>query len=111
MNNLLSTSFRAMANPLKQPSAALSTSVVKLDQAYRIEADTFGELKVPVEKYYGAQTLRSVMNFPIGDRASERMPRPVIKGNDRLGDLWLIVLLRQLSYAIKNQLKAPKAPY
>ena len=43
---LLSTSFRAMANPLKQPSAALSTSAVKLDQAYRIEADTFGELKV-----------------------------------------------------------------
>jgi fumarate hydratase class II len=76
---LLSTSFRAMANPLKQTSAALSTSASKLDQAYRIEADTFGELKVPVEKYYGAQTLRSVMNFPIGDRASERMPRPVIK--------------------------------
>jgi len=76
---LLSTSFRAMAAPLKQTSAALSTSAAKLDQAYRIEADTFGELKVPVEKYYGAQTLRSVMNFPIGDRASERMPRPVIK--------------------------------
>jgi len=50
-----------------------------MDQTYRIEADTFGELKVPSEKYYGAQTLRSVMNFPIGDRASERMPKPVIK--------------------------------
>jgi len=60
-------------------SAALSTSAAKMDQAYRIEADTFGELKVPAEKYYGAQTLRSVMNFPIGDRASERMPLPVIK--------------------------------
>ena len=60
-------------------SAALSTSVAKMDRAYRIEADTFGELKVPAEKYYGAQTLRSVMNFPIGDRASERMPLPVIK--------------------------------
>ena len=35
--------------------------------------------QVPSEKYYGAQTLRSVMNFPIGDRASERMPKPVIK--------------------------------
>merc|ERR1712215_425102 len=35
--------------------------------------------KVPADKYYGAQTLRSVMNFPIGDRASERMPLPVIK--------------------------------
>merc|ERR1712223_65555 len=46
---------------------------------HRIEADTFGELQVPAEKYYGAQTLRSVMNFPIGDRSSERMPLPVIK--------------------------------
>lgn len=38
-----------------------------------------GELQVPNEKYYGAQTLRSVMNFPIGDPSSERMPLPVIK--------------------------------
>jgi len=73
------SSFRAMSNPLKQSGASLSTSASRLDQAYRTEADTFGELKVPVDKYYGAQTLRSVMNFPIGDRASERMPKPVIK--------------------------------
>jgi len=65
--------------PSRMPVAALSTSSKKMDQAYRIEADTFGELKVPADKYYGAQTLRSVMNFPIGDRASERMPLPVIK--------------------------------
>ena len=38
-----------------------------------------GELQVPNEKYYGAQTLRSVMNFPIGDRTAERMPLSVIK--------------------------------
>jgi len=68
-----------MSNPMKQSGASLSTSASRLDQAYRTEADTFGELKVPVDKYYGAQTLRSVMNFPIGDRASERMPKPVIK--------------------------------
>jgi len=54
-------------------------SAARMEQTFRIEADTFGELKVPAEKYYGAQTLRSVMNFPIGDRASERMPLPVIK--------------------------------
>lgn len=40
---------------------------------YRIERDTFGELKVPKNKYYGAQTLRALMNFPIGD-TFERMP-------------------------------------
>jgi len=60
------------------PRAALSTSNTRMD-GFRIEKDTFGELQVPNEKYYGAQTLRSVMNFPIGDRSSERMPLPVIK--------------------------------
>lgn len=44
----------------------------------RIESDTFGELKVPADKYYGAQTMRSVLNFPIGG-ISERMPEPVIR--------------------------------
>ncbi|XP_003742734.1 fumarate hydratase, mitochondrial [Galendromus occidentalis] len=44
----------------------------------RIESDTFGELKVPVEKYYGAQTARSMMNFDIGGER-ERMPEAVIK--------------------------------
>jgi len=76
---LSNTTLRTMAPGMKVPTAALSTTASRLDQAYRIEADTFGELKVPAEKYYGAQTLRSVMNFPIGDRASERMPKPVIK--------------------------------
>ncbi|CAL7943041.1 unnamed protein product [Xylocopa violacea] len=44
---------------------------------FRIEKDTFGELKVPANKYYGAQTMRSMINFPIGD-SSERMPYGVI---------------------------------
>ena len=39
----------------------------------RIERDTFGELKVPADKYYGAQTMRSSIYFKIGDE-SERMP-------------------------------------
>jgi len=38
-----------------------------------VESDTFGELKVPADKYYGAQTMRSQINFPIGG-ATERMP-------------------------------------
>nr|XP_037274906.1 fumarate hydratase, mitochondrial-like [Rhipicephalus microplus] len=45
---------------------------------YRIESDTFGELKVPSDKYYGAQTMRSMLNFDIGGE-NERMPFPVIK--------------------------------
>ncbi|XP_004525061.1 fumarate hydratase, mitochondrial isoform X3 [Ceratitis capitata] len=47
-------------------------------EAYRVESDTFGELKVPADKYYGAQTMRSKLNFPIGG-SSERMPQPVIQ--------------------------------
>ena len=39
----------------------------------RKERDTFGEIEVPADKYYGAQTARSKMNFPIGD-TTERMP-------------------------------------
>merc|ERR1712226_1485331 len=45
---------------------------------FRTESDTFGELKIPNDKYYGAQTKRSTMNFDIGGE-SERMPLPVIK--------------------------------
>src|SRR4030065_1016980 len=43
---------------------------------YRIEKDTMGEIKVPTNKYYGAQTARSLMNFKIG---GDRFPRELIK--------------------------------
>lgn len=43
---------------------------------YRIEKDTMGEVKVPAGKYWGAQTQRSLLNFPIGPRAS--MPIEII---------------------------------
>ncbi len=43
---------------------------------YRIEHDTLGEVQVPVDKYWGAQTQRSKMNFKIGPEAS--MPREII---------------------------------
>jgi fumarate hydratase class II len=43
---------------------------------YRIETDSMGEVKVPADKYYGAQTARSLMNFKIG---GERFPRELIR--------------------------------
>ncbi|MCB0806893.1 MAG: class II fumarate hydratase [Bacteroidales bacterium] len=43
---------------------------------YRIEKDTMGTVEVPADKYWGAQTQRSKMNFRIGDPAS--MPREII---------------------------------
>ncbi len=42
----------------------------------RIERDSMGELQVPADRYWGAQTQRSLQNFKIG---SERMPRPLIR--------------------------------
>ena len=32
----------------------------------RTETDSFGPLEVPIDKYWGAQTQRSIKNFPIG---------------------------------------------
>ncbi|HIV75626.1 MAG TPA: class II fumarate hydratase [Candidatus Pseudogracilibacillus intestinigallinarum] len=43
---------------------------------YRIERDTIGEIKVPADKFWGAQTQRSKQNFPIGH---ETMPVEIIK--------------------------------
>ncbi len=45
---------------------------------YRIEKDTMGEVKVPADKYWGAQTERSRNNFKIGPSAS--MPMEIVEG-------------------------------
>lgn len=61
----------------------------------RIETDSLGQVEVPQEAYWGAQTQRSLVNFAIGE---ERMPLPVshalalikkaaARVNDRNGDL------------------------
>lgn len=42
----------------------------------RTESDSFGKLAVPADKYYGAQSARSLINFPIGD---ETMPVPLVR--------------------------------
>src|SRR5229473_2245308 len=42
----------------------------------RIESDSMGEIEVPADKYWGAQTERSLIHFNIGD---DRMPREMIR--------------------------------
>lgn len=42
----------------------------------RVETDSLGEVDVPSDKYWGAQTQRSLQNFKIG---GERMPQPLIR--------------------------------
>ncbi|MBQ3285160.1 MAG: class II fumarate hydratase [Ruminococcus sp.] len=44
-------------------------------EKYRIERDSMGEMQVPAERYWGAQTQRSFENFPIG---WEKMPKEII---------------------------------
>ncbi|MFV3076279.1 class II fumarate hydratase [Niveispirillum fermenti] len=43
----------------------------------RIETDSFGPIEVPADRYWGAQTQRSLLNFKIG---GERMPPALIRG-------------------------------
>src|SRR4051794_2701108 len=45
-------------------------------QATRTESDTFGPIEVPAERYWGAQTQRSLQNFRIG---GERLPAPLVR--------------------------------
>ena len=43
---------------------------------YRIERDSMGEMRVPADRYWGAQTQRSFENFPIG---TEKMPEEIVR--------------------------------
>ena len=53
-----------------------SRSAKARPDAIRIEKDTMGEVEVPADRYYGAQTARSLVNFDIGD---DIMPRSVVR--------------------------------
>ena len=45
---------------------------------YRTEHDSMGEVRVPADRYWGAQTERSRNNFPIG-AGKETMPGEIIR--------------------------------
>ncbi|MEH7116354.1 class II fumarate hydratase [Neobacillus vireti] len=61
-------------------------------EKYRIEKDTLGEVHVPEDKYWGAQTQRSKENFKIGE---EKMPLEVIYG---------LVLIKKAAAVVNFQL-------
>ena len=62
----------------KQPTTEKSKPIKKLksNSEVRIEKDTMGDIKVPSDRYFGAQTARSLVNFDIGE---DKMPRAVIR--------------------------------
>ena len=45
---------------------------------YRIEHDSMGEIRVPADRLWGAQTQRTLRNFSVGDCERDRMPLDVI---------------------------------
>ena len=47
-----------------------------MSNSVRTETDSFGALEVPADRYFGAQTARSLINFPIG---GETLPIPLIR--------------------------------
>ena len=49
---------------------------MQIEERTRVERDTMGEMEVPADAYYGAQTMRAVQNFPISDL---RFPRRFIQ--------------------------------
>lgn len=59
---------------------------------YRIETDSMGEIQVPSDRYYGAQTARSLIHFKIG---SERMPRELI---------WAFGILKKAAALVNQEL-------
>ena len=57
--------------PLQPRSLTMSR-----DRPVRVETDTFGPIEVPADRYWGAQTQRSLQNFRIG---TETMPLPLVR--------------------------------
>lgn len=60
----------------KTPSKTKNSKVTNIKKNVRIEHDTFGPMEVPSDKYWGAQTARSLINFGIG---TETMPPSVVR--------------------------------
>ena len=69
---------------------------------YRIEKDTMGEVKVPANKLWGAQTERSRNNFKIGPAAS--MPLEIVYGFAYLKKLRLTPTKKQEYFLQKKEI-------
>ena len=54
----------------------MTNTAVNMNKNFRTETDTMGALEVPADRYWGAQTQRSLHNFKIG---GETMPVPLIR--------------------------------
>lgn len=67
---------KPLNTPYYYPRTFATTA--RMAQSTRTESDAFGEIQVPSDKYWGAQTERSLENFRI-NQPHDRMPPPVVK--------------------------------
>jgi len=67
-----------MKHPREEQDEVNNTKRQSTEQKYKIEHDTFGEIRVPFDRYWGAQTQRSIQNFKIGGK-NAIMPEEVIR--------------------------------
>ncbi|KAE8349015.1 L-Aspartase-like protein [Aspergillus coremiiformis] len=79
----LSSSGRQLQFPHLQSLSTISNkrafgTTARMNSAIRVESDAFGEIEVPADKYWGAQTQRSLGNFDI-NQPQDRMPEGVVK--------------------------------
>ena len=72
-------------------------------QSTRTESDAFGEIRVPSDRYWGAQTERSLENFKI-NQPQDRMPPPVVRA---FGILKGAAATVNMNYGLGN----PDRPY
>lgn len=72
-------------------------------QSTRTESDAFGEIQVPSDRYWGAQTERSLENFKI-NQPQDRMPPPVVRA---FGILKGAAATVNMNYGLGN----PDRPY
>ena len=75
ISTMVCTTRCLMQKPLLHPQSHILTQP---SQSTRTETDAFGEIQVPSDKYWGAQTERSLENFKI-NQPQDRMPPPIIR--------------------------------
>ena len=68
--------YRSQASSLS--TARAFTNTARMAASTRAETDAFGEVQVPSDKYWGAQTERSLENFKI-NQPQDRMPAPIVR--------------------------------
>lgn len=75
----------------------MSANLKKQTTNVRVETDSFGALDVPADKYWGAQTQRSLGNFKIG---GEKMPAPLVRA---LGVLKKAAAIANMEFGILDK--------